>query len=146
MPRFTFLVCMALSPLSLLLLPRLPTVMTRFSLGVSHTALLWFRVMVMPKFLSRAPVYLAFPPPLLLFALDLPCRLAAVAHALLGMVNSVLLLLLLPVPLILMQSALSPYNGPPFLMITSVEGCLEILRVRTDPAKSRLLVHMVVLN
>jgi hypothetical protein len=106
---------MALSPLSLLpmlLLPRLPTVMTRFSFLVSHTALLWFRVMVMPKFLSHAPEFLAFPPPLLLFALDLPCGLAAVAHALLGMINSILLLLL-PMPLILMQSALSPYNGPP---------------------------------
>jgi hypothetical protein len=39
------------------------------------------------------PVFLAFPPPLLLFALNLPCRLAATANALSGMVNSDLLLL-----------------------------------------------------
>jgi hypothetical protein len=41
--------------------------------------LLWFCVMVMLRFLSCAPVFLAFPlpPPLLLFALNLPCRLAA---------------------------------------------------------------------
>jgi hypothetical protein len=45
-------------------------------------------------FLSRAPVFLAFPPPLLLFALNLPYRLAAAANALSGMVNSDLLLLL----------------------------------------------------
>jgi hypothetical protein len=44
-----------------------------------------------------APEFLAFPPPppLLLFALNLPCRLAATADALSGMVNSDLLLLLL---------------------------------------------------
>jgi hypothetical protein len=68
---------MALSPLSLLpmlLLPLLPTVMTKFSFRMSHTVLIWFCVMVM---------------------LNLPCRLAAVADALLGMVNSDLLLLLL---------------------------------------------------
>jgi hypothetical protein len=49
------------------------------------------------RFLSQAPVFRAFPPPppLLLFALDLPCRMAAVADALLGMVNSDFLLLLL---------------------------------------------------
>jgi hypothetical protein len=53
--------------------------------------------MVMLRFLSRAPEFLAFPPPppLLLFALNLPCRLAAAADALSGMVNSDLLLLLL---------------------------------------------------
>jgi hypothetical protein len=99
MTRFTFLVCIALSPISLLpmlLLPRLQTVMTKFSFHVSHNVLLWFCVMVMLRFLSHAPMFLAFtpPPPLLLFALNLPCRLAAVADALLGMVNSDLLLLL----------------------------------------------------
>jgi hypothetical protein len=53
--------------------------------------------MVMLRFLSRAPAFLAFPlpPPLLLIALDLPYRVVAVADALLGMVNSDLLLLLL---------------------------------------------------
>jgi hypothetical protein len=51
--------------------------------------------LVMLRFLSRAPVFLAFPPlpPLLLFALNLPCKLAATADALTGMVNSDLLLL-----------------------------------------------------
>jgi hypothetical protein len=59
--------------------------------------MLWFCVMVMLRCLSHAQEFLAFPPPhpLLLFALNLPCRLAAVADALLGMVNSDLLLLLL---------------------------------------------------
>jgi hypothetical protein len=59
--------------------------------------MLWFCVMVMLRCLSGAPVFLAFPPPPphLLFALSLPCRLAAVADALLGMVNSDLLLRLL---------------------------------------------------
>jgi hypothetical protein len=49
----------------------------------------------MLRFLSCAPVFLAFPPPILLFALNLPCRLAAVADALLSMVDSDVLLLLL---------------------------------------------------
>jgi hypothetical protein len=80
---------MALSPLNLLpmlLLPRLPTVMTKFSFCDSHTAPLWCCVMVVLRFLSHAPVFLAFtpPPPLLLFALNLPCRLAAAADALSG--------------------------------------------------------------
>jgi hypothetical protein len=81
-------------PLSLqpmLLIPRLPTVMTS-----SHSAFLTpcsGFVMVMLRFLSHALVFLAFPSPLLLFALNLPCRMAAVADALLGMVNSDLLLL-----------------------------------------------------
>jgi hypothetical protein len=89
-----------LSFLSMLLLPRRLTVMMKFPFRVSHTALLWFRVMVMLRFLSCAPVFLAFPPPppLLLFAPNLPCRLAATADALSGMDNSnLLLLLLLPV-------------------------------------------------
>jgi hypothetical protein len=41
---------MSLLPLGLLpvlLLLRLPTVMTKFPFRVSHTVLLWFRVMVM---------------------------------------------------------------------------------------------------
>jgi hypothetical protein len=81
----------------MLLLPRMPTVMTKFSFRASHIVLLWFCVMVMPRFLSRALVFLAFPPPppLLLFALNLPCRLAASADALLSVVNSDWLLLLL---------------------------------------------------
>jgi hypothetical protein len=80
----------------MLLLPCLPTVMMKFPFRASHTVLLWFRVMVMLRFLFRAPVFLAFrpPPPLQLFALNLPCRLAAAANALSSMVNSNLLLLL----------------------------------------------------
>jgi hypothetical protein len=51
--------------------------------------------MVMLRFLSRAPVFLAVPPPppLLSFALNLPRRLAAVANVLSGMVNTDFLLL-----------------------------------------------------
>jgi hypothetical protein len=57
--------------------------------------LLWLRVRVMLRFLSRALVFLAFPPPppLLLFAINLPCRLATAADNLSGIVNSDLLLL-----------------------------------------------------
>jgi hypothetical protein len=81
----------------MLLLPLLPIVMAKFSFRASHTALLWFCMMVMLRFLSRAAAFLTFPPPppLLLFALNLPCRLTAVADAFLGLVNSDLLLLLL---------------------------------------------------
>jgi hypothetical protein len=81
----------------MLLLPCLLTVMMKFLFCVSHRGLLCFLVMVTMLFLSCAPVFLAFPPPpsLLLFALDLPRRLAAVANALMGMVNTDLLLLLL---------------------------------------------------
>jgi hypothetical protein len=77
-------------------LPRLPTVMMKFPFRVSHTVLLWFRVMVMLRFLSCTPVFFAFPPPppLLLFALNLPCRLAAAVDALSGMVSSNMLPLL----------------------------------------------------
>jgi hypothetical protein len=51
----------------------------------------------MLRFLSQAPVFLAFlpPAPLLLFSLNLPCRLADAADALWGMVNTDVLLLLL---------------------------------------------------
>jgi hypothetical protein len=58
--------CVSLSPLSLLpmlLHPRLPIVMTKFSLRVSHPVLLWFCVMEMLRSLSRVLVFLAFPPP-----------------------------------------------------------------------------------
>jgi hypothetical protein len=82
----------------MLLLPRQSTVLTKLLFRVSHTVLLWLCVMVMLRFLSRAPLFLAFPPPppLLLFALNLTCRLAAVANDLLGMVNSDVPILLLP--------------------------------------------------
>jgi hypothetical protein len=70
--------------------------MMKFTFRISHSTLLWFRAMLMLRFLSRAPVFLAFPPPLLLFtrSLQLPCRLPATADALSDMVNSDLLLLL----------------------------------------------------
>jgi hypothetical protein len=62
-------------------------------------------VMVMLRFFSRTPVFLAYPPPppLLLFALNLHRRLAAAADALSGMVNTdlLLLLVLLQLPLII---------------------------------------------
>jgi hypothetical protein len=53
--------------------------------------------MVMLRFLSRAPVFLAFrpPPSVLLFVFNLPHRLAAAADALSGMDNTDMLLLLL---------------------------------------------------
>jgi hypothetical protein len=81
----------------MLLLPCLLTVMMKFLFCVSHGVLLCFLVVVMVRFFSFAPVFLAFPPPppLLLFTLDLPRRLAAVANALMGMVNTDLLPLLL---------------------------------------------------
>jgi hypothetical protein len=44
--------------------------------------------MVMLSFLSHAPVFFAFPPPLIVFALNLPCRLAAAAAFLSGTVDS----------------------------------------------------------
>jgi hypothetical protein len=62
-------------------------------LGLVYVKLHVFRVMVMLRFLSRGPVCLAFPPPLLLFTLNLPCRLEDAADALSGMVNSDWLLL-----------------------------------------------------
>jgi hypothetical protein len=74
--RFPFLVCMSPPPplilLPILPLPRTPTEMTKFPFHVSHTTLIWFRVMVM--LLYHALVFLAFPPPppVLLFAPNLP--------------------------------------------------------------------------
>jgi hypothetical protein len=95
--------------------------------------------LVMLRFLSRAPVFLAFPPPppLLLFALNLPCRLAATADALTGMVNSGLLLLQL-VP----HSELSnPYHAiraqqhsgceTMFYMFGSMEYMFWLLHLKT---------------
>jgi hypothetical protein len=96
MMRFPFLGCMSRPPLSLLsvLLPL--RLMMKFPFSVSHNALLWFRVTVMLRFISLAPVFLALPPPspLVLFALNMPCRLEAAADALLGSFTSDLLLLL----------------------------------------------------
>jgi hypothetical protein len=47
-----------LTLLTVLLLPRLPTVMMKFPFCIFHTVLLWFRVMVKLRFLSRTPVLL----------------------------------------------------------------------------------------
>jgi hypothetical protein len=95
----SFLVCMALPPLGLLpllLLPPLPTVMMKFPFRAPPTILLWLHVLVMLRFLSCGQAFLTLTPPLplLLFTLDLPCRLAAAADALLGLVNTDLLLVL----------------------------------------------------
>jgi hypothetical protein len=81
--------------LPVLLQPRLLMMKFLYSSNTFSAVLLCFRVMVMLRFFSRAPVFLAFPPPppILLFALNLPRRLAAAA--LLGMVNTDLLPLLL---------------------------------------------------
>jgi hypothetical protein len=56
----------------------------KFLIRISHVVLLCFHVMVMLQFRSRAPAFRTFPPPppLLLFALNLPRRLAAAANAL----------------------------------------------------------------
>jgi hypothetical protein len=59
-----------ISLLPMLLLPRLPTAMTKFSFRVSHTVLLWFCVRVMLMFLPRCLVLFPPLPPLLLFALQ----------------------------------------------------------------------------
>jgi hypothetical protein len=80
----------------MLLLPHLPTVMIKLPLCISHPVLLWLRVMVMLRFLSRAPAFLASPP-LLLFALTLPCKLTAAVDALSGSNSHLLLLLLLTI-------------------------------------------------
>jgi hypothetical protein len=91
-----FLVCMSLPPLGLLPvllpLPCLSTLMMKFPFHASLTVLLWFRALVMLRFLSCTQAFLALNPPLhiLLFALNLPCRLAA--DALSGMLNTDLLL------------------------------------------------------
>jgi hypothetical protein len=71
--------------------------MMKFPFRDSYTALLWFRVMEMLRFLFCAQVFLVFtpPPPLLVFDLNLPCRLVAAADAFSGMVYTDLLLLLL---------------------------------------------------
>jgi hypothetical protein len=85
----------------LLLLPGLPTVMTKFPFHVSHIVLLWVHVMGTLQFLPWAPAFLAFAPPLsllwfaldLLFACNLSRRLEAAADALSGMVITDWLLL-----------------------------------------------------
>jgi hypothetical protein len=127
MMRFPILFCVLLLPLSLLpvlLLPRLPTVMMKFPFRISLTVLLWFCVMVMLRFLSCTPVFLAFPPPpsLQLFALNLPCRLVAAADALLGMIYTDLLLLPPPVyQTSSMQVVLRAKHRTHFITFTSVE-------------------------
>jgi hypothetical protein len=80
----------------MLLPPLLPTVTMKFPFCDSPTILLWFHVLVMLKLLSCAQPFLALTPPLplLLFALNLPRRLAAASAALSGMVNTDVLLLL----------------------------------------------------
>jgi hypothetical protein len=69
--------------------------------------------MVMLRFLTCAPAFLAFAPPLpfLLFALNLPRRLEAAADALTGVVNTDLLHLL----------------RLPLLMLTEIQATLKII-------------------
>jgi hypothetical protein len=57
------------------------SVVQALRIQIAHTVLLWFCVMVMLRFLSRHGVS-CLSPSLLLVALNLPCRLAAVANAL----------------------------------------------------------------
>jgi hypothetical protein len=51
------------------------SLMMKSSFRISHTVLLWFFVLVVLKFLPCAQVFPAFTPspPLILFALNLPC-------------------------------------------------------------------------
>jgi hypothetical protein len=66
MMRLQVLVCLSPPPLSLLpvlLLPHLLTTMMKFLFRTAHAVLLSFCVVVMLQFLSRAPVFLAFPLP-----------------------------------------------------------------------------------
>jgi hypothetical protein len=82
MMRFKFLACMSPPPLGLLpvlLPPRLLTVMMNFLFCVSYAVMLCFRDMVALRLLSRAPMFFALAPPLLLLALNLPRRLVATA-------------------------------------------------------------------
>jgi hypothetical protein len=72
--------------------------------------LLWFRVMVMLRFLSSTSIFLVFPPLLLLFALNLHLRLASDAFS--GMVNTDVLLFLLPVSCVdLLKGPWHPNNS-----------------------------------
>jgi hypothetical protein len=79
----------------MLQLPRLLTPIMKFPFCVLYTILLWFRVTMIMRFLSRAQGLLDFTPslPLPLFVLNLYRRPAAVADALSGMVNMDVLLL-----------------------------------------------------
>jgi hypothetical protein len=79
-----------------LLLPHLLTVPMTFPFRVSPTALPWFRVLVMLRFLLCTKAFLALAPPLplLLFAVNLPFMLAAAADALSGVLNTDLHLLM----------------------------------------------------
>jgi hypothetical protein len=63
MMRFPFLVYMSFPPPPSLLLHRLATAMMKFPTPIFNTALLWFRVMVMLRFLSHAPRSCLFSSP-----------------------------------------------------------------------------------
>jgi hypothetical protein len=68
-----------LGPCMAMVLPRLRTVMMKFPFRVSRIVLLWRRVMVMLRFPSCARIFFTPLSPLLFFACNLPCRLAATA-------------------------------------------------------------------
>jgi hypothetical protein len=74
---------------------RVLAMMMKFPFCGFENILLSLGVVVMLRFLSHAPVFLAFPlpPPLRLLALNQPCRLAAAADALSGMDDTDLLLI-----------------------------------------------------
>jgi hypothetical protein len=76
--------------------PRLQIVKMNFPFRLFHPVLLWFRVLVVMRFLFRVLCFLV-PPPLSvpLFPFVRPCTLVAVADALLVMVNIDLRLLCL---------------------------------------------------
>jgi hypothetical protein len=67
--------------------------------------------MVTLRFPFRTPEFLAFPPPPSprLLALDLPCRLAATANALSGVVNSGVLRLHVSSPRVLLLMLRPPH-------------------------------------
>jgi hypothetical protein len=85
----------------MLLLPPMPTVSMKFPFRTLHIIMLWFHVTMMLRVLPCVPAFLAFAPPQpllvcdLVFALNLPFRLAGPADALSGVIYIGLLLLLL---------------------------------------------------
>jgi hypothetical protein len=102
--------------------------------------------MVMLRFLSHTPVVLAFPPslPLLVFALNLPCRLATAADALSGMDNTDLLLhhlLLPPPPRLLCYTNYSTISLPRFLGLTPKSSLCFFFTANSHASRDRVLLE-----
>jgi hypothetical protein len=121
--------------LLMLRLARSQTVMMKFQSRVSHTKLLWFRVMVMLRFISRSSVsrlssFTSGSPPIV------RPQLAPQAgpNALSGMVDTNLLILLFHVPLFTLAL-------PPRLvaMADAFLGLVNIDLVLLDPLRSDLV-------